>query len=320
MTRPWRVTVVAATLLAAAAASVAAALFMARVSIRLTNPPYYLHAFSEPEPDAPRDPSAFGLDYHEVSFQTHDGSTIRGWLIPGPPGSSAAIVAAHPRAGDRRAFLAQVPFFHGLGLSVLLFDFREHGASDGAGRGMSLGYREAQDISAAVDFIKREAAVERVAVIGQSLGGSSAILAAAQDSSIDAVIADSSIASFNDYIYDMGEQAIADSRVLRGLPLPPRPSWWPAPVVSLTAARIGAPRITAPIDVIAQISPRPVLLIHGTADEAVDAAHSRALYDRASGPKELWIVPGGSHCRAFSEFPAEYTSRLSAFLRQSLLA
>jgi fermentation-respiration switch protein FrsA (DUF1100 family) len=202
--------------------------------------------------------------------------------------------------------------FQRLGLTTLLFDYREHGISDGAGRGMSLGYREAQDVSAAVHYLKQTAGLQHVAVIGGSLGGSSAILAAAQDPAIDAVIAEASIASFDAYVRDMTIEWLQQHRAPTLLPL--WGGWWPQLVVDYTTWRIGVEGLQAPVDVIGQIAPRPILLVHGTNDTVVPPAHARALYAHAQEPRELLLISGGDHVTQYQEFPAEYHERIESFL------
>jgi fermentation-respiration switch protein FrsA (DUF1100 family) len=302
------------------------AAMVARQSYRLTNPPGYVHpspgALTRdglPPPFAADPRREYGLDYQEVAFPTESGATLRGWLVPGAAGPDGAapqlgIVAAHARGGDRRSYLDQLPLFHDLGYTTLLFDFREHGVSDGAGRGMSLGYREAQDVSAAVRFLKQATGVRQVVVVGHSLGGSAVILAAAADPAIDAVIADSSLASFEQYIYDNTAVFARRRPVLRSLPPPPH--LWSRLVVAFTAWRIGVPHLEAPVDVIGRISPRPVLLMAGTGDGAVEWAHTQRLYDRAGPPKELWLAEGADHNALHLKYPEEYRRRVSAFLKR----
>ena len=48
--------------------------------------------------------------------------------------------------------------------------------------------------------------------------------------------------------------------------------------------------LQTPYDVVDRIAPRPLLLIHGTGDWAVDWAHSEALYAKAGGPRDLWLA------------------------------
>ena len=48
-------------------------------------------------------------------------------------------------------------------------------------------------------------------------------------------------------------------------------------------------------DWVDRLSPRPLLLIHGTADEVLPEWYSRDLYDRAQEPKQLRLYPGCRH-------------------------
>ncbi|GGE94069.1 alpha/beta hydrolase [Hymenobacter cavernae] len=48
-------------------------------------------------------------------------------------------------------------------------------------------------------------------------------------------------------------------------------------------------------DLAPQVSPRPLLLVHGTADEVLPAACSENIYARAGQPKELLLYPGCRH-------------------------
>ena len=303
-----------------------------RTSVRLTTPPGYAHPLHEQRTNGGAimdgaalvgtDPQErFGLPFQTVSFPTTDGSTLRGWLVPGSgdgPDSQASIgiVAAHARGGDRRGYFDHLPSFHARGFTTLLFDYREHGLSDGTGRGMSLGQREAEDIQAAVHFLKDVQGLRKVGVIGHSLGGSSVILAAARDPQIDAVIAESSIARFETYVGDMTAQWVEQRRVPSLRPL--WQGWWPRLVVDLSARRLQLDGVAAPVDVIAQIAPRPLLLIHGTNDDVVAPSHSETLLASAGTPSELWLVPGVDHGTPYPAFPPEYFGRVTAFFSTAL--
>ncbi len=74
------------------------------------------------------------------------------------------------------------------------------------------------------------------------------------------------------------------------------------------------------MDVVAQIAPRPLLIIHGAEDREVPAAHSERNHAAAKAPKELWIVPGAAHAQSREIAGAEYERRVVAFFRQHLLA
>jgi pimeloyl-ACP methyl ester carboxylesterase len=63
---------------------------------------------------------------------------------------------------------------------------------------------------------------------------------------------------------------------------------------------------------------QPLLMIHGGADSYITLVMAQALLDRASGPKELWVVPGARHNQAVAVAGDEYARRVTAFFDQYL--
>lgn len=246
-----------------------------------------------------------GLTYEEVSFPTHNQATLRGWFVPATEATTTALVVVHGAWMDRRNFLNRLPMLHRAGYPVLLFDCREHGMSEGRGRGCSLGYREQQDVSAAVRYLKTQRGFERVGVLGTSQGAASAILAAAQDESIDAVIAENAFARVRSrHVSPFGANGM--------------PGWLSWLIAVAMEWRLGIFKPIYPIDVVAQIAPRPLFLIHGEADPLLSPDHSRQLYEKASEPKALWIVPDAGHDGVSHHVPQEYERRVRAFLHDYL--
>jgi alpha-beta hydrolase superfamily lysophospholipase len=256
-----------------------------------------------------RDPRAdLGLDFEDVELPGPGGATLRGWWVPGAQGATAGVVAVHGAHADRREFLRHVPLFHAEGYPVLLFDCREHGTSDGARRGISLGVRESEDVIAAVAWARRVRGLARVAVLGTSQGGASAILAAAADPRIDVVVAENPFTSVHELFRDF--------RGLEGRE--PVPRWIARLVSTATLWRIGGIGRPAPIDVVGAIAPRPLLLMHGTEDSAIPVGHSERLRDAAGEPVELWILEGARHAALYNAAPEEWRRRVVGFLARWL--
>ena len=69
-------------------------------------------------------------------------------------------------------------------------------------------------------------------------------------------------------------------------------------------------------DLVAEVAPRRLLLMHGSADTVVSSAVSRLLYARAGDPKELVIYPGERH--DFSVYHDEALDKLSAWTNSLL--
>jgi fermentation-respiration switch protein FrsA (DUF1100 family) len=74
----------------------------------------------------------------------------------------------------------------------------------------------------------------------------------------------------------------------------------------------------APREHIGAISPRPLLLIHGTSDQRVPVEQARRNFAAARAPKELWLVPRARHVEAHHLLGAAYERRVTRFLRRCL--
>lgn len=267
------------------------------VSGRVLYPPW----LDQRRPEDVRVPD-LSLPYEDVVFPGPEGSTLRGWFVPAAEPAGRAIVGLHGGGGDRRSWLSFVPALHAAGYAVLLYDARGHGASNG-----DPSFSTWRDLVTALDWLERERGIGHVAALGSSLGASNAIVAAALDARIDAVVAQSG--------------GIGIGQLLDSLP---QLADLPRPIVALAArlvlARSDVPLLTVltlhptPEDLIARIAPRGVLLIHGSEDEMVPVEQAHRLYAAAREPKALWIVEGGGH-RGLRGFAFEgYRARVLAFL------
>jgi len=199
-------------------------------------------------------------------------------------------------------------FLHDAGYNALLLDLCGAGRSGGGTIG--LGATEPRDVIAAVQTAGEAFRTEHVAVLGISLGAGVAILAAADDSRIAAVVADR---AWTDQEFQLPRLGVIDAGPFR---LPLAPLGLPA-VNAMVGADVARAR---PVDAIARIAPRPILLIHSADDDnattPVDGA--RRLFAAAGEPKELWVVPHGGHVGAINAFPDEYRARVLTFFRDAL--
>lgn len=256
-------------------------------------------------------PADFGLTYEDVSFEPRGGGPLlRGWLIEVEAGGPA-IVLVHGIGGQRSADGA-------VGLAarlvegsydVLLFDLRAHGESEGDR--VSGGYFERSDVLGAYDFmVGRGTAPAEVGLLGHSMGAGIAIMAAAQEPGIAAVVADSPFADVDDLIAQ---------ETARKTPIPRD-----VVPVFLPAAKLFASTLydidlgeLVPEQDVAQLA-YPVLVIHGEADSRIPASHGRRVHERAPPGSELWMLPGVEHADAFLEQPEEYVQRVLAYFDRSL--
>jgi alpha-beta hydrolase superfamily lysophospholipase len=290
-------------------ASIILAAFASAALIALTSLAWHVAAqvIHRRAPDAVADPADLDLDYEPVTFHSRDGLRLGGWFLPAAQPVRGTVIFCHGHAGSLDPDLNYVPAFHRRGYHVLQFDFRAHGRSEG--QHVSMGYHERSDLLGAVDHL-RARGIERVGVLGFSMGGAVAISTAAQCPSIAAVASDGGFARLRPTLRTGLQQ--------RGLP--PWLARCLVPIVVRIAGwRLGCDLTVAdPLRWIAQISPRPVLLIHGGQDVYVSRAEIEDLYAAAGNPKALWIVPEAEHRQVDKARPQEYMRRVLGFFDQSL--
>ncbi len=294
----------------AAAALVLSCIAVWLESLALTNPPGYQQPDRQRFTFSSTPRTAAELDFEDIEFAAPNGDALRGWLVPAPKDAkSIAVIALHGRGDNRTGALGVLPVLHGLGAGVLAIDMRENGLSAGAGRGMALGIRESEDAVVAAAEMRRRG-YEKVIVLGCSLGGASAILAAARGDTIDGVIADSPLASFDRYVAEIADRRLS----VFGVQARWATSIWGSVVVGVTRTRLGLRDFEKPLDVIERIAPRPVLLIAGGRDEVTPPAHAQDLAARAGANASLWIAEEAGHCGASAAAPDAYHHRVARMI------
>ncbi len=258
--------------------------------------------------------------HEDVSFRATDGLLLKGWWFPStevrladqPPRATKAVVIVHGRGQNRISSSFRpdkiAPIFLARGWNVLLFDLRGHGES--GGERYSLGQFEPRDIVAAVEFTAAKSGItkQRVAIIGESLGGGSTIMTVALDPNIGPVVTDSAYADGYTVVSEVGEK-------YTGLP-----SWF-TPGVALAAKVFFGLDVwlVKPADVVRAHPERPWLFIQCTADTTVFAHHGMDLKAASASPNtELWVVEGCEHVKAFTDHPAEWQQHVLAFLDREI--
>ncbi|MCA1599970.1 MAG: alpha/beta hydrolase, partial [Chloroflexi bacterium] len=200
-------------------------------------------------------------------------------------------------------------FLHAAGYNVLLYDGRGLGQSGGR---FSAGAREVDDARGAVAYMMGQRGLRnrRCALLGVSLGGGVAIVAAARTPAVAATIADS---AYPDQGLLVGRLDTLSLGPLR-LPLAPDGPWAVDRLLGAPLARF------SPLHAAGRVAPRALLLIHSRddANPTTPLSGALALYHAAGRPVQLWIAPRGGHAGALGAQPAAYHWRVLAFLRRYL--
>ena len=251
-------------------------------------------------------PAAFATE--SVRFTTSGGLALSGWFVRGAP-RAGAVVLMHGIRSDRRENVGVAQELARRRFSVLLFDFRAEGESEGGT--ISIGAHESEDARAALDFVRREVPGERVGAIGRSMGGAAALLGGGP-LPFDALVLES--------VYPDIEQA-TDARMR--LHLGAIGPWFtPLLLVQLRPWLGVGPDELRPVDAVKRAR-SPLLVLVGDRDRFLPVDEAKRVYDAAppstdAQPKEFWAVPGADHEELRHEAPAEYDRRVVGFLEKWL--
>jgi len=220
----------------------------------------------------------------ELYFQSGDGTRLHGWFVSSPATNiHGTVVHFHGNAQNLTAHSSFVDWLPGMGYHLFLFDYRGYGKSDGkpSREGLHL------DGVAALQEVRRQPEVDtnRIVIIGQSLGGATALGVVGEHPELrgQALIIDSAFSSYRLIVRDKIEAI---------------------PLLSLLRVPLSYLLISdqyAPDDYISGIAPVPVLFMHGTSDLVIPDHHSQWMYDQAGEPKKILMIPGGSHICGFSD-------------------
>jgi dipeptidyl aminopeptidase/acylaminoacyl peptidase len=195
------------------------------------------------------------------------------------------IPATPPDPTDRGYTLLAQRFCHA-DFITLIFNFRGAGRSEG--NLDILGW--SRDLQAALDFLYNleEVYKTRFCLLGFSGGAAVSVYTAAHDPRVSSVVTCACPADFRSLTQRETPmdtiQRFRQIGAIRDKDFPPSIEEWK-----------GGFETIAPIKWIGKISPRPLLLVHGDADELIPLEHAHKLYQKAKEPKELKIIPGAKH-------------------------
>ena len=235
--------------------------------------------------------------HRDVEFRSADGVALHGWYFPARD-ARGSILVLHGNAQNLSNHVNSVLWLVPAGFNILIVDYRGYGRSGG---------------SPAIAGVHRDAAAaletlfglpgtdpDRVAVLGQSLGGSIALYTVATSPRKERIRAVVIEGAFSGYRRIAREKAA-------GIWLT-----WPFqyPIAWTIDDDYSAVRWAA------KVAPVPLLILHGMEDAVVPPHHSRHIFEAAGEPKELWPTATPGHVMSFAD--AEVRDRLVQYLDRVL--
>ncbi|MCY6369247.1 alpha/beta hydrolase [Clostridium ganghwense] len=273
---------------------------------------------TRPKRDAINDsPSNYGLIYEDISFHSlYDNISLKGWWIPSQKSkninqTNETVIFSHGY-GDNRSLrdisvlnLAQK--LVQAGYNVLVFDFRASGKSEGSIS--SIGQFEKYDVLSAIKFAKSQKHSNNIHLIGWSMGAVSSILAGTESEDVKTIIADSPFANLRNYLKDN------------------LPHWSHLPSFPFTNIILSTIPImegvdvdsVRPIDAVANLKNKRLLLIHSKNDKAIPYHNSELIYKAVPNKKlvDIWITKKAGHIRSYLTNKNEYEKKILSFLKNN---
>src|SRR3989337_2741413 len=239
--------------------------------------------FFYPQKELIDNPYLKQVSYEDIFFITSDAVKLHGWHIKAKGKSQGIIVQLHGNAENISTHVNSVLWLASEGYDIFTFDYRGYGRSEG---GPSLDGVPRDSRGAFKTVLKLpDINKERIFILGQSLGGAIAVYTVAASpykNQIKAVIIDSAFSSYRGIAREKLSQFILT---------------WPLqyPLSFLINDYY------SPVKWIKQVSPIPILILHGKQDSIVPFHHGDILYREASSPKDIWITETEGHIQSLVE-------------------
>src|SRR5467141_1742288 len=243
-----------------------------------------------------------------LDFEVPGGIGKReGWFFPGLRGAPT-IILCHGYESSRGELLTLETALQDHQYNVFVFDFAAHGGNQGL---TTLGYREADELRAAIDTLAARSDVDpqRFGVWGYNLGAYAALRAAENDKRIRALVLDS--------VYDEPSQMVkvgVERNGLGGFPFMVRSA--ELSFEYLNYAHRDDPPLSRKLITLAGV---PTLYIRALDDPELAAA-TRQLFLKAPEPREQAIIAHGNFVGLNDDDKRTYENRVVSFFLLKLSA
>lgn len=235
----------------------------------------------------------FGATPEDVYFPTANGTQIHGWYFKHngkQKKPKAVLVFFHGNAQNLSTHFVALMWVLDFDYDFMIFDYEGYWLS----KGEPSPENTIEDGKAALRYaVQRNPGVPLV-VFGQSLGGAVGLRTAIEMKDqvpIKLVVADSTFLSYE----------AAGAHVLSHHWL----TWLFQPLAYLVLSDKYAPD-----DRVSEISPIPLIVIHGTNDQTIDFDLGKEIYEKSKEPHLFWPVEGGHHIDSMFRDKGKYRKML----------
>ncbi len=242
-----------------------------------------------------------------VFTRSFDGLRLSGRYYRRSENAPLCICFHGYRGSALHDFSVMGQFLLNEGYNVLLVDERAHFKS--GGHTITYGVRERRDVLSWVDYAGRRFGSDTpVYLFGISMGAATVLMSSELElpDNVRAICADCPYSSPKDIICHVAEKTHTNPKI----------AW---PVVWLSGLIYGRLNLNGSVTAAKAVknTTKPVLLIHGEADDFVPAEMSEEIRQANPGRVERYTFPGADHGLSYFADPDRYISILRDFLRRN---
>lgn len=243
--------------------------------------------------------------FETLELTSDDGLKLKGVFLKSQQPNGKAVILAHGYKGSGYDMPGITKFYHELGYDVLRPHARGHGDSEG--NYIGYGWHERKDFVKWIDLLINQHGATDLYLHGFSMGGATVLMTSGENlpEEVKGIINDSGYTSVD-------KELAHQLKHLYNLP--------PFPIMQVTSLitkfRAGYSFGEASSLVQVKKNNLPLFIIHGDKDELVPLGMAHEIYEAANSEKELWIVPGVGHTKAYTYAKEEYQDRLKEFLNK----
>lgn len=224
----------------------------------------------------------------DVWTQSHDGLKLHAYWIPAEKPIGTIVLMHGYRSSMLVDFSLIVPYYHSIGLNLLIPHQRSHGPSEG--KYITFGVKESRDVHSWLQYHDRVLYQGKVVISGLSMGASTVLFTASDrlPENVKGIIGDCGFTSPWEIISRVYKQT---TKLSAG------PVLWAAELWARLFAGFSLKEKDTRITL--ANTKLPILLIHGKADDFVPCYMSQQAYDKCVSKKHMHLVDGAGHGTSF---------------------
>ena len=245
----------------------------------------------------------------QITILSEEGLRLTGTMLWAEKDTGSTVIAVHGYRGNAiRDFAGSARFYHDMGYNLLMIHDRAHGDSEG--KWIGFGWKDKEDIRRWCEYlVDRAQGNTQIALLGVSMGGAAVMMASGDDlpSQVKCIIEDCGYSSVWDQLWHAYP---------RNCRFPKRLTMYLASGMNKLVNGFFFGEASS----VRQLkkNKRPVLFIHGGADDFVPTSMVHEVFSATRGERRLLIVEEAGHALSVVRDPEAYYGSIRKFLQDYL--